>query len=425
MVVEGLDKLASGATYADVGKWAYRRTNTPPPKSRKKSSSGGVAAGAGASESKGEPSSKSSGGRRGNQTWHVGADWVEAGSPPLYNHLDQRLRAAAIKERRRLDCISAAGEPLDRPQVILADEVPITGVRSDPNVLLRQDEGFYVLVIAEQTPAGARLRLARAMPTSSTAAWALVLDELGYTPDVVVADGASAIFKASEHVIPTANVVTCVYHLASAIEDAYLRKEKLRAVDPGAAKKRLHPKLRNRMSELGRNGTITNLDAWGDWWDRLAITAAELDLNPAIGKTLRRYHEPRLTKESIELLHAYPADVLPWSIGGLESILRTKIKPLFSANRKSFSNLERTNRLVDLVVCKAHNMFDDHGAIAEILRDDVASHHGWRTVTRDLDDRQPQKRASESGQQLKQPRYKSLTDTFLIERIAIEKRLIK
>lgn len=385
LVAEGLRRIAQGETYADVGRWAYRRTDTPMPKS-------GV--------------------RSGASSWHVGADWVEAASPPLFTLLDSRLRHEAAAERERLDELAASGSKADTLQVVLVDDQPIKGIRTDPGKARRQADGFVVLVVAEQRPEGAKLRLARALPTGSTSAWALVLAELGYQPDVLVADGASAIGAAAKLVMPSTVLVPSMYHMSAAIEDAYLRKQKEAAQDPASSRQRLHRDLRDHLGELGRKGTITTMDAWADWWDRLEHVAAHLTLEPSIAKNLRRHNEPRITKDTLAMLTTGPN--VPWSTGGLEAIIRTIIKPLFGPNRRNFTNLERTNRLLDLVVCRAHHMFDDIADVVTLLRDDVEPHHGWSTVTRDLDDPQP-----DVG------RYKSLTDTFLVERLAIDRGLMK
>jgi hypothetical protein len=89
---------------------------------------------------------------------------VECFSPVIHRPLDAELRAHALVERARIDRELAAGLPLDRPIIWIADEMPIG----------RGGEAAYmVLLVAEcEWPANstvptARLRIARAMPDRS------------------------------------------------------------------------------------------------------------------------------------------------------------------------------------------------------------------------------------------------------------------
>lgn len=59
--------------------------------------------------------------------WHTAADWVEAFAPVVFELVEVRLHKQAVTERARLDARLAAGKPVDRPQVLLLDDVPVYG----------------------------------------------------------------------------------------------------------------------------------------------------------------------------------------------------------------------------------------------------------------------------------------------------------
>lgn len=88
--------------------------------------------------------------------------------------MDARLRAHALAERARLDALLDAGRPLDRPQVVL-------------------------------------------------------VDELGYHPDFIVADAATSIASAiREHYDPSrTRFIPSLWHLTRAVEADLLRIHRL------------------------------------------------------------------------------------------------------------------------------------------------------------------------------------------------------
>lgn len=218
-VAEGLSRLSAGASYGDVGRWARRVRGTtrtrPAPASKNTNTKG-----------KTNPAGDAS-----RNAWHIAADWVEAFGPVIYEPIDTELRQRAFEERERLDEQWENGEVLQRPQVWLLDDVPVYGRDLDSRVR-RRDAGFFVLVIAEldwtTTDAGgptARLRLVRAMAKSSTAAWRVCFDELGYAPDFVVADAGTGLTAAVATHFKGTNTpfVPSLWHLKNRI-GAGLRK---------------------------------------------------------------------------------------------------------------------------------------------------------------------------------------------------------
>lgn len=192
---------------------------------------------------------KNPGSAAANNSWHVAADWVEAFAPVIFEPIDQRLRAAALAERARLDALLEAGEPLERPQVLLLDDVPVHG-RAYGQQRARRDDGFYILVAAEVTWGDSdplddafavvrpvpRLRLVRAMAKSNHLAWRLLFDELGYHPDFVVADAGTGIGKAIEtHFDPdVTRFMPSLWHLRRAVVNGLAENLGLLARDSAA-----------------------------------------------------------------------------------------------------------------------------------------------------------------------------------------------
>ncbi len=73
----------------------------------------------------------------------------------IYEPIDQMLRKKATEERERLDAQIATRNrarsktPLERPQVIFVDDVPVYGQDPRTNTRSRRDAGYFVLVVAE------------------------------------------------------------------------------------------------------------------------------------------------------------------------------------------------------------------------------------------------------------------------------------
>ena len=104
-----------------------------------------------------------------------------------------------------------------------------------------------------------RLRLVRAMPKSNAPAWRLVLDELGYDPDFVVADAGTGIGRAvAAHFDPARTVfVPSLWHVATAVETGLADTRGALVPMPGGGKEPL-PELRSHLAELARDGAIAH-----------------------------------------------------------------------------------------------------------------------------------------------------------------------
>jgi hypothetical protein len=411
LVAETLKDLSEGKSYAAASREARRvtgRTRTRKPN-----------AGATRAPAPADAKAKSAGSVQSANAWHTAADWVEAFSPVLWDNLEPRMRAADLVDRGRSDTEAADGEPLSQPMVLLLDEIPVE---------IRRRKSYYVLAAAQiewvslrpgdpespKTARQVRFRLLRAYPTNDRYAWKLLLAELGYRPDFVVADRGTGLVRAvTETWGAQVPVLPSVFHMREAIERALLKTPGARRdagtkkVRVGVARLLLKP-LEEHLRELRRTSFTTMTAAeWTAWWDRLEQLLTSRGLPRERVQRLRPDYEP-LVAALLPTYAAYPQ--LPLSTGGLEVALRQRVEPLLKGRKHAFANLERTNRLFDLVVVRDWTMFDDTVAVAELLRADGESVHGWATQLRYVQD----VRATPKS------RYSSLRDQQLLRERARE-----
>ncbi len=406
VVARGLEQLAAGATYADVSRWAIRVTDS----ARTRRSQGRT------SKKKVSPTT-----RQSRNSWHIAAGWTEVFAPVIFEHLDTQLRQDALADRARIDA-TADGHHIDRPQVLLIDDVPVLGRELGPKSRARRDVGYFVLVAAETkwpapdddpfvTPADPelRLRLIRVMAKSNTSAWRLLFSELGYAPDFIVA-GTGIASAIRTHFDPTkTRWIPSLWHVAQKVEDALADIPAARVAS--AVGVSLIPPLAEHVRKLSRNsGVLHSGDSWSEWWDRLLELCVEYNLATDQLRTRRRTYEPAMAKV-IDAIAANPG--IPVSTGGLETLIAKHVKPMLAMRRSSFGNLERTNNLFDLVVAKHHHVFDDLAGVAARLRADNEPHGGWTTALRTVDDPRPARGY-----------YSSLRDTTLLDNIARKRGLL-
>lgn len=433
IVVRGLERLASGASYADVSRWAIRATGTKRTR-RTKDTDAATGDDINLSDTPETEESGQSGQRSGKgkkrrsasseasrNAWHIAADWTEAFSPPIWQQVDTQLRNRADNERQRLDALIANGEPPNRPQVVLVDDIPVYGRDLDGGKA-RRDAGFFILAVAEvhwpdsghddpfTIPDGdARLRLLRAMPKSNTSAWRLVFDELGYHPDFVVADAGTGIAAAIDaHYEPArTRFIPSIWHLTRTIGTA------LNSV-PGAhlytpAGKQLIAPIEEHLRRVHRGGALSSITSWATWWDEL-IEILHTNRLPVEKVMLRRNtYEPAIAGV-LDDIRQHPE--IPISTGGLETLLAKHVYPILAMRRTGFANIERTNMLLDLVVARHHGVFDDHAPVIRLLRDDNTAHGGWTVPLRSISDPRPI-----GGT------YSSLRDTTLLHSLAADRGL--
>jgi hypothetical protein len=401
LVAEALERLSRGDSYAEVSRWARRVTGTDGKRIRRVWREGDLVV-----PDRSDPS------RQRRNGWHTAADWVEAFAPVVFEPVVARLWEQARMERARLDALIAAGKPLDRPQVVLLDDKPVYGRTLDRAA--RRDDGFYLLVVAEQLDDGPtrrpRLRLVRAMPKSNMFAWRLVFDELGYEPDVIVADAGTGIGAAVRaHFDPSrTKFVPSMWHLIGKVEKTLAASP--RATVPSATGIKLVEPLHEHLKLLTRHsGALDDERTWGVWWDELETLAVRHRAPLDKVRSNRKTYEPAVA-EVLDIITTHP-DV-PIGTGGLERLMKRLVEPMLAGRRHAFGNLERTNHLFDLVVCRDHHAFDNIAHVADLLREDVRAHDGNTVALRSVRDPRPP-----GGY------YSSLRDEHLLYRIAKERGL--
>lgn len=62
---------------------------------------------------------------------------------------------------------------------------------------------------------------------------------------------------------------------------------------------------------------------------------------------------------------------VPVSTGGLETVMAERVQPMLALRRTSFGNIERTNRLFDLLIAREHGAFIDLTDVITLLRNDA------------------------------------------------------
>jgi len=254
-----------------------------------------------------------------------------------------------------------------------------------------------------------KLRVVRAMPKSNAPSWRLLFDELGYAPDFVVADAGPGIALAvQQHFDPARTTfVPSLWHVGNAVRKGLAATRG--AYVTGATGKELRPELADHLGRLGRSA-IRDTGVWTGWWDELEALCGRLGLpRDKVRSRRKNYEDPCIT--AIDRLRTFPQ--VPVSTGGLEKLMSKRVEPLLVMRRTGFANLERTNRLFDLVVAREHGAFDDLSAVVQVLRSDaedavgIHGKAGWAVPLRAIADPRP-----EDG------RYSSLRDAAFIMELA-------
>lgn len=148
---------------------------------------------------------------------------------------------------------------------------------------------------------------------------------------------------------------------------------------------------------------------WSGWWDELEklLLSLRAPLEPV---RVRRDRYEDAVAEVLPIVAKLPQ--LPLSTGGLEVAIRRKVEPLLVGRAHAFANLERTNRLSDLIVCDDHGLFDRMPDVVKLLRHDSTANDGWGTPLREIADPRPPIAGRWSG------RYSSLRDPLLLRDVA-------
>ena len=360
----------------------------------------------------GLPKPKNAKSAEAHNVWHQAADWVEVFSPVLWLPWHERMTEQARENRAQLDALIERGERPRTPQVLLLDSIPVydNSRRGQESTVL-----FHVLVAAEvvwrrdkkkNIYRDIRLRLARGFATADNFAWRLVLDELGYVPDYVVSDAAPGLTKAVRDAFgPRTILVPSQFHIQKNVVAAL-------TATPGAwyqagGPRMPLPELDGYVRELQRGGhAYSSVEAWSAWWDELLARMRILGLDPGRVANRKRNYEPLYVSA---LPHLLANTLLPATTGGLETLLTRRIDPVLSGRGHVFTNIERTNRLLDLVVLYDNDQLLDVHKVADRLRDDSTATQGWAAPVRYVND--------PAGANRKD-RYKSLLDPTLPKTLA-------
>lgn len=334
--------------------------------------------------------------RQSHRFWQIGAGFVEAFAPIVWAKTEARLRA-------RTEAMRAAGRRI----VWLLDEIPIYA--REPGGKRKKTDGYGILVVTEidwtdtAIPDGTlSLRLVRAMPKITSIAWRLVFDEIGVIPDMIVSDASTAIVAAHERHFaePRPLFVPSLWHLGQA-----LQKNALAAAMHGPAR----DAFRAHLALLARDSPVlASPEAWHHWWDALfALAEASEAVRLDNLLTSRLNYEGRLA-EALPTLLADPR--LRLSTGGLEGKIRDAIERVLRNREHVFGNIERTNNLMDLMVCQEAGDLLDRNAVARLIEADERPHGGWAVPLRAIADPQPRK-----------GRYRSLRDEAQMVAVAAER----
>lgn len=360
--------------------------------------------------------------RQRRNAWRVAADLVEQYSPPMFAEVAARYEAEAQVLREGNDAALAAdpGASLELPLVYVLDELTIwtTATQGKP----KRPE-WNVLTVAEVRwkPSGdpfllaqrdTRLRLARAFPRANADAWKLVLDELGVRPDFVVADKGSGLNAAlASYYGPAVGVVPSLWHLYNNVRDALLELDNTTWLD-GKERVLIDP-LRKHLSLLAREELIGRTDAdIKSWWDELEAIVIGLPAPVSSVKAERALHEPRLLA-ALPILNANPQ--VPASNAAVENRIRLALKPFLVNRAHLFGNQERTNRLLNLLVCRDAGVFTNLDDLTLRIRQMNESTGGWAPAPRQILDKQPPATTNRTR------RYASLKAHGVITRLAKDK----
>jgi hypothetical protein len=360
--------------------------------------------------------------RQRKNAWRVAADLVEQYSPPLYAAVEEELlaRTQALRDANDAALAAAPNGTLSTPIVYVLDELPIW-TEGAPGKNKRPS--WNVLAVAEvlwrppSSPHGlpereTRLRLARAFPRNNADAWRLVLEELQVRPDFVVADNGSGLQGAlrAHYGTSVANVPS-MWHIQKNLRETLLELPNT-TFRKGKETVLLDP-LRKHLGRLSRDeiigGTATDV---AHWWDELESIVAGLPAPVPTIVAQRKMHEPRLVA-ALPLLNANPH--VPASNAAIESRIRVALKPFLSNRAHMFGNQERTNRLLNLIMCREAGMFNDLSQLALRIRQLNESNGGWAPEPRQILDRQPPSLLS-TGK-----RYQSLKSYSVVSRLAQDK----
>ena len=365
VVAQALAELGAGASYARTSLLAFQRTQP------------GLLM----------PLSVQAQTRAGKNAWRLAADWCELFSPVLWEPWAQ-ARLAEME-------VVAERKPKERPvRVVIIDDIPVFAKAVGAAKPLQR---FSVLALSEVlVTRGAgrsitRLRLLRAYPRHDEKAYRLLLNELGYVPDIVIADGGNGIRGALR---------TMQRRDGAAFQQmlsAYHVRKQLRRLF--ATLERKHPggfSPGDLDDDLETWKFCASEAAWQRWWSRFEQRATGQGLPYTTWQTgWVRDYKP-LVDAQMPMLDEI--GVLPRTTGALEATLFNTIKPAILGRSRTFGNLVRTNRLLDLMVLHANGQLASTAAVARALRRDVETTDGYGPPVRAITDPRMYRSLLDAGQ---------------------------
>lgn len=329
--------LGRGDTYAEVSVWVQSRVRK-----------GGVS-----------PEKRNA--------WRRAADVVEVFAPVVWQDwLNGVLAADAQRDERGREA----------PRVVLLDDLPVYRKATRHGT---QGQRFVVIAAAEAVPAGTtrpgsgrparstQLRLLRALPTRSSDAYTLVLDDLvqvfGFVPDIIVGDGGKGIKPAVDALAARARrdvlFVTSAFHLRTQLGRALDKASKVKPdFDPGSL-----------ADDLAHDRPFADRSSFEAWWNAYErrLQAQGVPRSGWPNKWKHDYYDGVITQ--LDALAPFP-DV-PRSTGALEALLTRHVKPPIKRRAQGLGNLARTQQLLDLFVLNAAGYFHDLGPAVAALRTDA------------------------------------------------------
>jgi hypothetical protein len=328
-------------------------------------------------------------------SWRLAADWVESFSPILFDPWSTFARDEVV--------LALNSPTKDRPIVsLLLYDIPIFAHSGRTE---KKRHRFSVIAACESfidRDRGSRLtrvRLLRAFPAQSSDAYKLVLAELDYVPDVLMADGSTAIATATRWLArmnPGKSFVTSpsAYHLRIQLFRQLASSSKNYGFESG-----------NLVARLENWSFIESSLSWQTWWsDYLKLMDQQSVPKSAIPGKWVKETKP-IVDNWMHLLDDH--SVMPRSTEELETVLFKVVEPSLSGRALGFGNLQRTNRLLDLLTLKANGQFEDLQMVAAALNKDAREHDGYvppvRTITDNrmnrslLDETMPRRLAKQAG----------------------------
>jgi len=364
VVAEGLQLLAMGNSYAQVGKWARSqrpmRVRHPKPKEEPESKKASVVVKVATTKKN----------LRTNY-WQTGADWVEMFSPVLWNAWQEEL--------------SQEGVPT-LPRVLVLDDIPFyagaasSGRSNSAMVFSALVATEYYQAAPDSSRYSQRVRLVRAYPTHNGDAYELLVLESGVVPDVIVSDSSTSILSMVARMKkenPNLVWVPSAFHVSQQLVKA------LGKMRWGKPAHRFAPgDLLERLEDFS---FLDSAEEWRRWWHDLDTRCLAQGVPADKLPTHWRGKYYGKIADALDYLVVHPG--VPRGTGAVEASIGGQVKSFFGPRAAAFTNIERINRLADLLTLRMNDRMDNRATIATILRRDAESASGYVPPARSITER--------------------------------------